>query len=154
MKTPSSIDKLISRDKKTDEYLEEVDRHLRPYMIKATKKVPKVYPLQDGVAFQINTGGKRLRAALCVTSCAMFCGSMMRALHFAATIEHLQNFMLIHDDIADEDETRRIRESIWKKYGIGHGINIGDVFITLSAHSIFDSPYASDLKLRLIKLIC
>jgi geranylgeranyl diphosphate synthase, type I len=141
-------------DTTLEEYLHEVDRHLKPYMNKAINKVPKVFPLQEGVEFQINTGGKRLRAALCVTAGAMFCGSMMRAMNFAATIELLQNFMLDHDDIADGDEERRARESIWKKYGIGHAINIGDVFITLSAHSIFDSPYVPRLKLKLIQLLC
>jgi geranylgeranyl diphosphate synthase type I len=141
-------------DMQIEEYLHEVDRHLQPHMTKAIKKIPKVYPLHNGVAFQIKTGGKRIRAALCVTSCAMFCGSMMRAMNFAATIEHLQNFMLDHDDIADEDEERRARESIWKKYGIAHGINIGNVFISLAAHSILESPYIFKLKLELMKLIC
>jgi geranylgeranyl diphosphate synthase, type I len=152
MSTATPVRELLT--KQIEEYLYEVNRHIQPYMLKATKKIPKVYPLQDGVAFQINTGGKRLRAALSVTTCTMACGSMMRAMNFAATIEHLQNFMLDHDDIADEDEERRARESIWKKYGIAHGINIGNVFITLSAHSILESPYAPKLKLRLMELIC
>ncbi|HEX6181162.1 MAG TPA: polyprenyl synthetase family protein [Chitinophagaceae bacterium] len=140
--------------KEIEDYLLEVDRHLRPYMLKAVKRIPKVSPLHDGVAFQIGTGGKRVRAALSVTACAMFCGSMMRAMNFATSIEHLQNFMLDHDDIADGDEERRAREAIWKKYGIAHGINIGDAFITLGAYSILESPYPPKLKLKLIELIC
>ena len=152
MQLAPPVRKLLSKE--IEEYLLEVDRHLHPYMLKATKKVPDVHPLHEGVAFQINTGGKRVRAALSVTACAMFCGSMMRAMNFAATIEHLQNFMLDHDDIADGDEERRARESIWKKYGIAHGINIGDVFITLGAHSILESPYTPMLKLRLIEAVC
>jgi geranylgeranyl diphosphate synthase, type I len=136
-----------------EEYLKMVDIHLQPYMLRAIKNIPNVSPLREGVQFQIDTGGKRLRAALCVTSCDMFCGSIMRAMNFAAAIEHLQNFMLDHDDIADEDEERRARESIWKKYGIAHGLNIGNAFISLAAQAILSSPYSNDLKIQLLGLV-
>jgi geranylgeranyl pyrophosphate synthase len=140
-------------DGEVEEFLKGVDRHLEPYLKRAANRIPNVPALKDGVTYQIRTGGKRIRAALCATSCELFSGSYLRALSFASAIEHLQNFMLVHDDIADGDEERRAQESIWRRFGIGHGINIGDIFVSLSALSVLESTYSPELKLKLLHII-
>ncbi len=38
----------------------------------------------------------------------------------------MHNFLLVHDDIQDQDVMRRGRESVWVRFGRDHGINIGD----------------------------
>ncbi len=136
-----------------EEFLKKIDRHLEPYLRRTMTMVPDITPIKEGVTYQVSTGGKRIRAALCVTSCELFCGTFLRALHFAAAVEHLQNFTLIHDDIADGDEERRGQRSIWRRYGVAHAINIGDVFASLSAIAVLDSVYSAEVKLRLVRLI-
>jgi|SRR5215469_409187 len=142
-----------SIDQDVGDFLAEVDQRLRPFMKRALSLVPNVEPLKKGLNFQIVTGGKRIRAALCVLTCEMFGTSYDKALNYAAAIEHLQNFTLIHDDIADGDTQRRFRESIWKKFGIPHGINIGDVFVPFASLSILDSRYTDKVKLKLLHLV-
>ena len=134
------------------QFLNKIDRHLKPYLKRSINRVPDVECLRKGVDYQIHTGGKRIRAALCASACEIFSGSYMRSLSFAAAIEHLQNFMLIHDDIADGDTMRRFDETVWKRYGIAHGINIGDVFISLSALAILESIYPPTMKIRLLQI--
>jgi len=141
----------VGRD--VEEFLLMIDRRLEPYLRRAVARVPNVNRMKEGVTYQVSTGGKRIRAALCATSCELFGGSSTRALHFAAAVEHMQNFTLIHDDIADGDEERRGQRSVWKRYGVAHAINIGDVFASLSALAILDSIYTTDVKLRLVRLI-
>jgi geranylgeranyl diphosphate synthase type I len=140
-------------DADIEEFLREVDRRLMPHLRKALGRVPQVEPLRRGMTHQITSGGKRIRAALCAASCELFGTGYERGLPFAAAIEHMQNFTLVHDDISDGDEYRRAQQSIWKQFGVPHGINIGDTFIPLAALEILDSPYADELKLRLLKFV-
>jgi geranylgeranyl diphosphate synthase, type I len=135
-------------------FLADVDRRLVPHLKKALAQVPNVEPLRRGMAHQLTSGGKRVRAALCVTSCELFGAPYVRALDFAAAIEHMQNFSLVHDDISDGDEHRRAQQSIWKQFGIPHGINIGDTFVPLAALAVLQSPYAEALKVRLLTIVC
>ena len=70
--------------------------------------------------------GKRLRPLLCLLACEAVGGRAECALPAAAAIELLHNFSLIHDDIEDDSETRRHRKTVWKLWGLPHGINSGD----------------------------
>ena len=136
-----------------EQYLRDVDRKLIPFMRNAVYRVPEIECLRDGVAAQIRTGGKRLRAAMCVLSCEIFGVDYERALYYAAAIEHIQNFTLIHDDIEDGDDQRRSLPALWKKYGVPHAINIGDTFVPLATMSILSSGYSHQVKLRLMETI-
>ena len=135
-------------------FLQEIDRQLGPFLLKSMDRIPINTLLGEGIRYQIQGGGKRIRAALCATVCEIFCGSYEPALDFAAAIEQLQNFTLIHDDIEDGDFERRGRPSTWKQFGLAHGINIGDVFASLSAFAILEADYPPEMKLSLLRLIC
>jgi geranylgeranyl diphosphate synthase type I len=70
--------------------------------------------------------GKRLRPLLCLLICEAVGGVVEHALPAAAAIELVHNFSLIHDDIEDDSDTRRHRTTVWKLWGMPHGINCGD----------------------------
>jgi geranylgeranyl diphosphate synthase type I len=80
--------------------------------------------------------GKRLRpllAILCYLSAAdaRDLGSFGStapndAVTFAAAVELVHNFSLIHDDIEDRDRSRRGRPTLWTVCGEGQAINAGD----------------------------
>ena len=154
MKPASYLTAFGVQDEEIVDYLEEVDRQLHPYLIKTSGRTPKVYPLHEGIALQLASGKRRLRAAFCTTACELFSGSYKEALYFAAAIEHLQNSMIIHDEITRTNEEIDIRQSISGRFGMAQAINIGDVFICLSSLAITDSPYKPDLKLKLLELLC
>lgn len=92
--------------------------------------------LDDGLAYSLAlddpaaNAGKRIRPLLCLLVCHTLCGQCAPALPFATAIELMHNFCLVHDDIEDGDEVRRGRPAVWKKYGLAHGINIGDYIFT------------------------
>lgn len=52
-------------------------------------------------------GGKRLRPALLIWSCGLLGGEEEKALYPAAAVEVYHNWTLVHDDIIDQDDTRR-----------------------------------------------
>lgn len=76
-------------------------------------------------------GGKRYRSGLCMLIADLY-GSADKALEVAAAVELFHNFTLIHDDIEDMDPMRRGRPTVWKLWGINHGINTGDAQLLLT----------------------
>ncbi len=48
----------------------------------------------------------------------------------------LHNASLVHDDIIDNDKIRRGQSSIWKKYGVGKAILVGDYLISKSYQEV------------------
>ena len=90
--------------------------------------------------------GKRLRPLFVLFACDLFGGDWRKALPAAAAVELLHNFSLIHDDIQDISETRRGRDTVWKKWGIALAINAGDAMLNLAYLSIFDFRGISEEK--------
>jgi len=76
--------------------------------------------------------GKRVRPVLCLLACEACGGDWEQALPAGAAIELMHNFSLIHDDIEDQDETRRGRPTVWALWGKAQGINAGDTLFALA----------------------
>ncbi|MFW6126186.1 MAG: polyprenyl synthetase family protein [Chloroflexota bacterium] len=79
---------------------------------------------QDGTESSA-PAGKALRPALCLLSCESLGGVVDRAVPAAAAVELVHNFSLIHDDIQDDDLTRRHRPTVWSIWGKPQAINAG-----------------------------
>ncbi|WGI17856.1 polyprenyl synthetase family protein [Methanonatronarchaeum sp. AMET-Sl] len=105
-------------------------KELKPVVDEEIRKViPKnheINHLYDEVHYHLNTGGKRWRPGLCILTCEALGGTKKEALPYAAAIEIIHNFSLIHDDIQDRDEYRRDHPTVWKRIGIPRAINVGD----------------------------
>jgi geranylgeranyl diphosphate synthase type I len=63
--------------------------------------------LQKAMRSYPQQGGKRLRPALLLWSCALLGGDEKKAIPVAAAVEIYHNWTLVHDDIIDNDNTRR-----------------------------------------------
>lgn len=86
--------------------------------------------------------GKQIRPLLALLSCAASGAPYENALALAAAIELVHNFSLIHDDIMDNSETRRGRETVWTIWGRNQAINIGDGAYGLSFQLLAESDFA------------
>jgi geranylgeranyl pyrophosphate synthase len=95
-------------------------------------------------------GGKRFRPGIALL-CGEFFERKQETLGAAAAIEIFHNFTLIHDDIEDNDPIRRGRPTVWKKWGLKHGINTGDTQLIL-AYNELAKHYSNDPEI-LLKLI-
>ncbi len=80
--------------------------------------------------------GKRLRPLLVLLTCEAQGGDWQQALPAAAAVELLHNFTLIHDDIEDEDRTRRGRPTLWALWGVAQAINAGDALCAISYSTV------------------
>jgi len=86
--------------------------------------------------------GKRIRplmVTLTVAACNGKNGDIwLRATPAASAVELVHNFSLVHDDIQDNSEKRRGRTTVWKKWGMPMGINVGDALFVMSNQAIMD----------------
>lgn len=81
--------------------------------------------------------GKRLRPFLVLLASEGAGIKWEKALPAAAAVELVHNFSLIHDDIEDKSDTRRGRQTIWRKWGIEQAVNAGDAMLGIALSMVF-----------------
>ncbi len=82
--------------------------------------------VEEIAAYLIEAGGKRLRPLL-VLLCAKACGYQGNEhVKLAAVIEFLHTAMLLHDDVVDESDLRRGRETVNAAWGNAPSVLVGD----------------------------
>ena len=87
-------------------------------------------------------GGKRVRAVLCLAVCDMLDGNRNAAACYAAGVEMLHCYSLIHDDLPcmDNDDMRRGRPSCHKAFGEATALLAGDTLLTAAFETLSGSP--------------
>ena len=118
-------------------YKKIIDERLDVFIEKSTPKY-----LYEPLKYILAGGGKRIRPMLLIFSCEAAGGNFEQALDAAIAIETLHNFTLIHDDIMDNADTRRGKETIHKKWNRDVAILAGDALLGLSYKSLLktESP--------------
>lgn len=98
----------------------------------------KVSPagIYEPMKYILDGGGKRIRPMLLILCCEAAGGKADDALNAATAIEILHNFTLVHDDIMDNADTRRGRETIHKKWDRDTAILAGDGLIGYAYKSL------------------
>lgn len=88
--------------------------------------------LFDAMEYSLLAGGKRLRPVLAFEFCRMCGEDWRKAAPFAAAIEMIHTYSLIHDDLPsmDNDDFRRGRPTNHKVYGEAMAILAGDALLT------------------------
>ena len=71
-------------------------------------------------------GGKRLRPLLTTMVCEAVGGRWEKAVPFGVALEVVHNFTLVHDDVMDEDDTRRGIKTVHAQFGVPEAILAGD----------------------------
>ena len=84
--------------------------------------------LDEACRYSLMAGGKRVRPALTLEFCRLFGGDPQNALPFAAAVEMIHTFSLIHDDLPcmDDDDLRRGRPTNHKVFGEAYALLAGD----------------------------
>ena len=86
-------------------------------------------PVADACRHALSAGGKMLRALILLESCKAVGGDAEQALLAAVGTEAGHLASLVHDDIMDQDDLRRGRASVWKRYGANTALLTGDYLI-------------------------
>ena len=88
--------------------------------------------LFDVMEYSLLAGGKRLRPVFAFEFCRMCGADWRKAAPYAAAIEMIHTYSLIHDDLPsmDNDDLRRGRPTNHKVYGEAMAILAGDALLT------------------------
>ena len=84
-----------------------------------------------------------MRPCLTLLACKAAGGTIETALPSACAIELLHNFTLVHDDIMDQDDLRRGKQTIHKRWNEAAAILSGDGLIGLAYRALLESPAAT-----------
>ena len=88
--------------------------------------------LQESMAYSLRAGGKRLRPSLFLMTAELYGLESAKVMPFAAGIEMIHTYSLIHDDLPamDNDDYRRGRLTNHKVFGEAQAILAGDGLLT------------------------
>jgi len=100
-------------------------------------------PLQDAMRYSLLAGGKRLRPVLLLAAYGTLKEDLTEALPFAAALEMVHTYSLIHDDLPsmDNDDLRRGRPTCHKVFGEGMAVLAGDGLLSLAFETMAQSKH-------------
>lgn len=112
------------------EYRDQVERFLQNWYGRFSAEPQK--ELFEAMQYSLLAGGKRLRPILAFEFCRMCGKDWKNATPFAAAIEMIHTYSLIHDDLPcmDNDDYRRGRPTNHKVYGEAMAVLAGDALLT------------------------
>lgn len=88
--------------------------------------VEKPYSLFEPIQYILEDGGKRLRPVLALMAYNLYRDDIEKAIKSAIGIEIFHNYTLLHDDVMDDAELRRGRQTVHKKWNSNVAILSGD----------------------------
>jgi geranylgeranyl diphosphate synthase type I len=88
--------------------------------------------LSGAMMHLVEGGGKRLRAVMPWMVAKAVGDTHAGLLDVGAAIETIHNFTLVHDDIMDDDDTRRGRNAVHIEYDLPTAINAGDAMLAIA----------------------
>ncbi|MBI5185342.1 MAG: polyprenyl synthetase family protein [Nitrospinae bacterium] len=114
-----------------------VDKALEEYLPEDAE-IPE--PLKSSMRYSLFAGGKRLRPALAIAASDAAGGRRENALPFAAALEMIHTYTLIHDDLPslDDDDLRRGKKTNHKVFGEAMAILAGDALQTYAFQLMTD----------------
>ncbi len=109
--------------------------------------VEEPYSLFEPIKYIMEDGGKRLRPVLTLMSYNLYRDDIEKALKSAIGIEIFHNYTLLHDDVMDDAELRRGRQTVHKKWNSNVAILSGDA-AAITAYKYVET--VDDAYLRLV----
>lgn len=104
----------MSFEEQLKELKKNIDKKLELFFSRIKTKNDFISFSYKRIKDYILMGGKRLRPAALIMAYKGFGGDEEQIYDTALSVEFLHNSTLIHDDVMDEDDTRRNRDSIHK----------------------------------------
>ena len=124
--------------------------YLRSFFLRQKNKSYLLKPMKYGVF----SGGKRFRAAIVVNTGKIHSIDYKKLIIIGSAIECIHSYSLIHDDLPsmDNDDFRRGKPSVHKKFNEAQAILAGDSLHDIAFELLSDKKTHNDSEIR-IKLI-
>ena len=111
--------------------------------------------LFEAMRYSLLAGGKRLRPVLVFEFCRLCGGVWQEAAPFAAAVEMVHTYSLIHDDLPcmDNDDYRRGRLTSHKVFGEATAVLAGDGLLTAAFSRLVQAPYSAETRLQAVEVL-
>lgn len=139
-------------EKTMSNYLALVEEYLNECIEKSSYDEEIV---ADAMRYSLQNGGKRIRPVLVLEFARLCGGDIVKALPFAAAIEMIHTYSLIHDDLPcmDNDDMRRGKPSCHKKYGEEYALLAGDGLLTLAFETLTKADLSDKQKISAVTVL-
>ncbi len=140
-------------DAKTMNYQAAIEAYLREkcflYPAEPQKK------LFDSMRYSLLAGGKRLRPIFVLEFCRVCDGDVSLATPFAAAVEMIHTYSLIHDDLPcmDNDDYRRGNPTNHKVYGEAVAVLAGDALLTAAFSYIAKAELPAEHRIQAVSIL-
>ena len=135
----------------TDKYKDRVGTINEQLM--RTLEVMENENLRAAMAHYPSAGGKRLRPLLATMVCQAFGGDPDKAIPFGIALEMVHNFTLVHDDVMDEDDTRRGLKTVHCEYGVPMAILAGDAMFARAFEIVLGSDLPDPSVVKMVEIL-
>ena len=94
--------------------------------------------LREIMEYAVMNGGKRLRPVLMLSVFELFESEIAKAVPYAAAMEMIHSYSLVHDDLPcmDDDDLRRGKPTCHKRYSEFGAVLAGDALLNLSMETM------------------
>jgi geranylgeranyl diphosphate synthase type II len=121
----------MSFDQQLLHYRNQVEDYLNAQLPKVGS-MAGMETLHEAMRYTVD-GGKRIRPIITLAACEAVGGNLDHALPTACAIELFHAYSLVHDDLPsmDDDDERRGKPTVHRKYDEATAILVGDALLTL-----------------------
>ena len=123
-----------------------METKLNQYLTEINETIARIhYPaapdgLYEPVRYTLSLGGKRIRPLLTLMGCELFGKHRSEAIAPATAIEIFHNFTLLHDDVMDKAELRRVKPTVHCVWDENTAILSGDVMQIMAYKELARTP--------------
>ncbi len=135
------------------DYLQKVEEYL--YNKCFVDKTQPQAQLFESMRYSLLAGGKRFRPIFVLDFCRMCGGDWEKALPFAAAVEMIHTYSLIHDDLPcmDNDDYRRGKLTNHKVYGEAIAVLAGDALLTAAFKQLSIADLPSETRIQAVNVL-
>lgn len=130
-----------------EDYLKGVSGRIDALLRRLASDLRRTSPprLSEALEYALTAGGKRLRPALVLSSCQALggdAGDDGLAMRFAAALELVHTYSLVHDDLPcmDDDDLRRGLPTVHRAFDEGTAVLVGDGLQSLAFCHLLSVP--------------
>ncbi|MCD7775702.1 MAG: polyprenyl synthetase family protein [Clostridiales bacterium] len=135
-----------------DEYTKKINSEIMDFIPKTMKEYSVI---SDAMKYSLESGGKRIRPVLTLEFCRISGGDVDRAMPYAAAVEFVHTYSLIHDDLPcmDNDDMRRGKPSSHKMFGEATALLAGDALLTHAFTCLSSADLKPEQTVKAVKVL-
>lgn len=140
-------------DAMTQQYRDHIEQHFDQSCFCYPDEPQKT--LFEAIRYSLLAGGKRLRPIFVFDFCRMCGGDWSKAVEFAAAVEMIHTYSLIHDDLPcmDNDDYRRGALTNHKVFGEAIAVLAGDALLTAAFGFLAKADYPAVIRIKAVEVL-